>query len=828
MKYLKSVIVLMHAVFVCSLLLAAFGCNSAPPSIPDRLVPDRYASGDGQAEFQYQELKRPFRVYLEGPVVPGLLGGKGSRRGVPATAVRFEVEHPETGAIFVDSEEPFLETTTDAGGTAQARMRLGAWCGDVWVTVSIPDYPEIRPIRLRAISGVRKIGHNLETVTGGLIEDVGVVMRNPDNTPAAGVEVYFRVAGGTDSDSTLEHHRVVSDAQGRAVTSWRMGNDVGRRFCTVQIHDTRDNLSPSERFEVVALEYEAMAMNRTKLLTALIGGLAIFIFGMTIMSRGLQRMADKRLRSALALMTRNRFMGVFTGAMITAMIQSSSATTVMLIGFVNAGMLTLAQAIGVVFGANIGTTITGQLIAFRLDALSYPAIAVGLLLATVMKRPQFKAVGKSLLGFGLLFLGMSTMSAILRPLRYSPDFIAWFAWFDCTPAGDNGVMPVTPVFMCILVGAIATCVVQSSSATMGIILALCSQGIINFYTAVPLILGENIGTTITANVAAVNANRDAKRVALAHTCFNLFGAAYMYLLFYVPLWSGQPLFLGLVDWVTPGEVFSANPENLLRHAANAHTLFNFVNVLIFLPFTFALARFCQWVIPLTEADHASVLQYLEPKLLQSPAIALKQAVNELTYMIRKGQNSLNESCELLCGGPSTLIESVLKREDMIDRLQKEIIEYLVLLSRGDTSPEESAIIPKLIHVINDAERLGDHAESLVKIHEVFGAINHTLTPEAMEELESIRACLNIQFEAIYDVLEGLDPSAAQRAIAAEQDLSKVLEKATEEKVKRLDAGRVNVQGSVVYLDALGHLERVGDHLVNIAERAGDILAVIHD
>ncbi len=171
---------------------------------------------------------------------------------------------------------------------------------------------------------------------------------------------------------------------------------------------------------------------------------------------------------------------------------------------------------------------------------------------------------------------------------------------------------------------------------------------------------------------------------------------------------------------------------------------------------------------------------------------------------------------------------MIKREELIDRLQKEIIEYLVLLSRGNTAPEESAIIPPLIHVINDAERLGDHAESLVKINEVFSAINHTLTPEAVKELKNIRTCLNTQFEAIYDVLEGLDPSAAQRAIEAEQELAKVLARATEEKVKRLDAGRVDVQGSVVYLDALGHLERVGDHLVNIAERAGAILEVVRD
>jgi len=607
-----------------------------------------------------------------------------------------------------------------------------------------------------------------------------------------------------------------------------MGSDVRRHFCAVQINDNRHNVTPQERFDVVLMEFEAMAMNKTQLITILLGGLAVFIFGMTIMSRGLQRMADRHLRTALQFMTRNRFLGVLTGAVVTALVQSSSATTVMLIGFVNAGMLTLAQGIGVVFGANIGTTMTAQLIAFRLDSLAYPAIAVGLALATLLRQPRHKAIGESILGFGLLFLGMMTMSDILKPLRYSPEFISWFSMFDCSPSNGSSMMPFTPVFMCLVIGTITTCVIQSSSATIGIVLALCSQGIINFYTAVPLILGDNIGTTITANLAALNANRDAKRVALAHTCFNLFGALIMYILFYVPAWRGQPVFLGFVDWVTSGEAFSSHPENLLRHAANSHTFFNLLNVMFFLPFTSLLARFCQWIIPPAQAEQETVLEYLEPNLLQSPAIALTQAVNEVIFMIRKGEKSMDESCELLCGGPQSLAESVMKREIIIDRLQKEIIEYLVQLSRGDTTPKQSKIIPAMIHVINDAERLGDHAESLVKINETFKTINNVMTPEAVQAIQDIQGCLNRQFDAIYRVLKGIDPHAAQDAIDASRELERVLHKATEEKVQRLDEGRVSVQGSVVFLDALGHLERVGDHLVNIAERAADILAVVRD
>ena len=824
MRY-TSAYALTRVVLVCALSLLAVSCERAAPPHPERLVPDRYASGDGQADFQGETLRYPFQVALEGPIEPGLLGGKGERRAVPNARVRFEVENPGTGARFVDNEEMVYESQTDAGGSALARLRLGPWCGDVWVVASTPDHPEVQAVRLRAISGVRRIGHDLESATNGVIDEIGVALRNADGTPVPGVEVFFNIEGGAGSESNVGNTRVISDAQGRAVTSWTMGGDVKRYFCSVQINDNRHAVAPGDRFDVALMEFEALAMNKIHLFTILLGGLTIFIFGMTIMSRGLQRMADRHLRMALQLMTRNRFLGILTGAAVTAMVQSSSATTVMLIGFVNAGMLTLAQGIGVVFGANVGTTFTAQLIAFRLDALAYPAIVTGFLLAAILKEPRKKAIGESILGFGLLFLGMMTMSDILKPLRYSPTFIAWFAWFDCTPLGDSGMMPFGPVFMCIVIGTLATCMIQSSSATIGIVLALCSQGIINFYTAVPLILGDNIGTTITANLAAINANRDAKRVALAHSCFNLFGAAIMYMLFYVPLWGQQPVFLGFVDWLTPGEIFSSHPENLVRHAANAHTFFNLINVLLFLPFTVTLARFCQWVIPPAEAEQETVLQYLEPKLLKSPAIALAQAVNEVIFMIGKGEKSMNESCELLCAGPSSLAASVIKREEIIDRLQKEIIEYLVLLSQGDATPEQSKIIPALIHVINDAERLGDHAESLVKISETFKALEHSLAPEAVQSIKDIRACLNTQFDAIYRVLKGIDLHAAQDAINAEKELARAIRQVTEDEVERLNEGRISVQGSVVFLDALGHLERVGDHLVNIAERAAAILTV---
>ncbi|MCF6285788.1 MAG: Na/Pi cotransporter family protein, partial [Candidatus Hydrogenedentes bacterium] len=523
-------------------------------------------------------------------------------------------------------------------------------------------------------------------------------------------------------------------------------------------------------------------------------------------------------------MTRNRLMAVFAGTIMTAMVQSSSATTVMTVGFVNAGLMTLKQAIGVIFGANIGTTVTAQIIAFKLDSLAYPAIAIGLIFMMFFKRQGGKFFGQVLLGFGLLFLGMKTMGGILKPLQHSPDFQAWFAMFDCAPV-DGGMIPWHLALMCIAIGTITTVVVQSSSATVGLVLALASQGLIGFETAVPLILGDNIGTTITANLAAIGTNRNARRAALAHTLFNVFGATYMYLLLFVPLWNGQPLFLGFIDWFTPGEVLNGKSENLLRHVANAHTVFNIFNVVLFLGFTGVMARVCNFLIPVLDSERDSVLQYLEPKLLNSPAIALEQAVKEVVFMVRKGQKSMNESCDLLCDGKEDNIKSILTREDVIDKLQHEITEYLVDLSRTNLDPDESALIPALVHAVNDAERLGDHAEEQVELHRLLKENSLKFSEEDCVGIREFQENLNAEFETIYQMLEEGKAKSEGDAHRLHERLKVLMKRLTDEHVERLDTGGGDVRGGVIYLDALAHLERVGDHLVNIAERSRRILKV---
>lgn len=802
------------------------GCSTRTTVSPDRIIPDPHASGDNQCAMYGATLPAPLRVVVEGAHEPGVLGGKGSRRPVPGAEVVFEIEDPESGAVFADNAAATFVTTTTVAGTADAWLTLGQRPGDIIVLASVrtPGGGQtIGPVLFRACAGMELRQSQREGRTGSTIDEVGVRLFNPDGTSAEGVDVYFHVEGNGEG-AVLGKEWVRTDGDGYAITSWRLGKKIQQYFIRAEIADRRPHVPLQERFGARAFRFEAMAINKVRMATVLVGGLAIFIYGMHLMSSGLRRMADRRLRAILQAMTRNRFLATGVGAGLTAMMQSSSAVTVMVVGFVNAGLMTLPQSIGVVLGANIGTTITAQIIAFSLEAVALPAIAVGGIVMALGRKLAVKSLGQAILGFGLLFLGMTTMSGVLKPLQYSPEFQAYFQMFECSPV--NGVVPAGAALMCILIGTVATMIVQSSSATVALVLALSSQGLLSFYTAIPLVLGQNIGTTITALFAAIGTNRNAKRAALAHTLFNVSGAAYMYVLLFLPLWNGQPVFLSLIDAITPGNPFGAAPENLMRHVANAHTVFNTLTCLLFLPFVGTLAHVCHKIIPLTDADRESILEYLEPKLLETPSLALQQAIQEVAYMVRRAQKSINDGCELFYGsarGPRDVEAKILAREDLIDRLQHEITAYLVELSRHNLLPAEAALIPALIHAVNDAERIGDHSENLVELTHLKESNKHKISAEAMADIRKLHDLLNDQFDATYIALVEGDPDAVDRAVAQEDEITAHVATAAEAHVRRLENKQCEVQAGVIFLDLLAHLERVGDHLLNIAERAGRII-----
>ena len=356
--------------------------------------------------------------------------------------------------------------------------------------------------------------------------------------------------------------------------------------------------------------------------TTVLGGLALFIYGMGLMSEGLTQVAGARMKAVLGYVTKNRLAAIAAGACITALIQSSSATTVMTVGFVNAGLLSLTQAIGVVFGANIGTTVTGQLVSLKVTDLALPAVVLGVFGLMVARRAMTRGAWRTVLGFGLLFFGMNMMSRELKGLAKLPEFISFFSHFDCSPSA-GGYLPFGAVLGAIAVGTLCTVAVQSSSATIGITIALANAGVINLWTAVPIVLGDNIGTTVTALLASIGTNVNARRAALAHALFNILGTLLLVMTFVLVFAEGgvrAPAFFHLVNACAEGNAFLG--ENPGRHVAMAHTLFNVANVVVLSFFIPLLARLCTRL--LRDGTGLKVTS-LEPRLLANPEVALMAA-----------------------------------------------------------------------------------------------------------------------------------------------------------------------------------------------------------
>ena len=754
------------------------------------------------------------QVEVLGPSRPGLLGGKGKRLPVAGQEVVFSFRSEPPNAEFVGPSS----VTTDAGGKASCVVRLGPEFGDIYVqalAMSADGNPHIAEFRLT--SGVRTFGNGQEGPAGSTLNDpLSVQVLDSNGKPVSGIPVYFTIEGEPKGASVRPAHTVTDEQeQGLASTFLRLPK-LKAPESTSRICVTAEVADPDGKYVARAVRFEANALNRTVMLITLLGGLAVFIFGMKQMCDGLQRVAGEKLKWILRMFTQNRFIAITVGAIVTALIQSSSACTVMTVGFVNAGLVTLTQAIGVILGANIGTTVTGQIIAFKLTDLAYPAIAIGLIVMMVVRNRTHKFWGQAILGFGLLFLGMTVMSSTLKPLRHFPSFVAFFQGFDCTPVA--GVMPIKSVLYSILIGTAMTVMVQSSSATIGLTIALAGSGLIDFYTAVPIVLGDNIGTTITAILASIGANRAARRTALAHSLFNVFGAAYMIALFYVPaFWGkGRPIFLEVVQDVTNGNVFAESPENIERHVAMAHSIFNVFNVLLFIPLVGPLARICNAIIPRLKEEEK--LTYLEPRLLSQPAIALEQAIKELGYMSNLSFEAISDAFACMYQFDPRLEEKLEKREDDIDNLQADITEYLVKLSQHYLGEAESRMLGPLMHAVNDVERIGDHAENIFELAQLKNSKKLDFSGTAMTELKELFGVVLEQFRDVMASIERRETTPADKAVKLEETINRSDKELHDGHVQRLEAGKCNAQAGVIFLDLVANLEKVGDHLTNIAER----------
>lgn len=784
-------------------LLFLSGCDQTPRG----LEPDKFhlITPETQLGLPGGDLPKAVRIELLSKVVPGLLGGKGTAH--PMSGVKLIVV-PSDPAVGISATP--AEGLTDAGGNFDFDVRLGPAFGDQYLDIICAETPEIKK-RVRFVAGV-SVQNNKQEVSAGdmLPKPIRITLTGADGQPLVNEPVYFTLAMQPGKSGKVSKSLVRTDTNGVAEVGLKTdGEATGKYEIRAEVSNPKSGLYTRPIF------IEAMALCTSGILVGVLGGLAVFIFGMTLMSDGLQQVAGNKLKATLAYVTRNRITAVLAGTFVTALIQSSSATTVMTVGFVNAGLLSLQQAVGVVFGANIGTTVTGQMVSFKLDGLALPAIIIGVIMLIAWRKTMGQGLARTILGFGLLFFGMSLMSQELKSVSSFPTFVKFFQTFDCTPSAD-GTMPLRAVFGAIGIGTLMTMVVQSSSATIGLAIALANSGLLNFWTAIPLVLGDNIGTTITAVLASLNANRIAKQTAAAHSMFNVLGTAIMVLLFYVPV-HNVPCFYLLVNDITAGNVFAG--ENIGRHVAMAHTLFNVVNVVVMMPFIGVLVWICEHIIP-GKKTPVSVVR-LETHLLNTPSLALICAMNALADMTEKAWQAALAALSGYKAGKPVPVSDIKTIEDQVDQMQGEIMDYFVQMTRKELTDEQAQAIPVLMHCVNDAERISDLAYLIARRAAAQPATVAKFTDGAVTELRQIIE----KSDAIATLtLESLRGSiGVSKAVAViMQDMKHMTKHSIQNHVDRLQNGACKPERGMVYVEVIAALDNIVRHLENIAQRADQI------
>lgn len=529
------------------------------------------------------------------------------------------------------------------------------------------------------------------------------------------------------------------------------------------------------------------------MLFELLGGLGIFLLGIKIMGEGLQQTAGERLREILGKFTTNPLMGVLAGIIITLLLQSSSAAIVLTIGLVSAGFLTLRQAIGVIMGANIGTTFTAFIIGLDIGDYALPILALGAFCIVFFKKRRWRNIGSIIFGFGALFYGLELMGNGMKPLSHLDGFHELTLNLSETP------------ILGVIMGTVLTVIVQSSSATVGIVQGLYSEGLIHLNIAVPILFGDNIGTTITTILATVGATIAAKRAALIHILFNVIGAAV-----FIILLNPFLLFLDIIQ-----ENLALKPEFTI---AMAHGTFNITNTILQLPFIGLLIWLATKLLPGEDTMIAQRARHLDTVFIQqSPAIALGQAKEEVLRMGKLAIEGLGEAHIFLKNGAPKHGENAYQIESVINHLDRQITDYLIQLSSSSLSKQESAEHTALMDTIRDIERIGDHFENLVELMDYKKANKVLITDSAMNDLdEMFKLTITTVIEAI-EALDHNDKAVAEEVIKKEEQIDKMERQLRRQHIIRLSEGVCSAQAGIVYVDILSNLERIGDHAVNIAE-----------
>lgn len=524
----------------------------------------------------------------------------------------------------------------------------------------------------------------------------------------------------------------------------------------------------------------------------LLGGLGMFLYGMKMMSDGLENVAGDKMRHTLEVLTTNRFAAVGVGTGVTAVIQSSSATTVMVVGFVNAGLMSLLQATGVIMGANIGTTITAQLIAFKLSDIAPIVLFIGMFMTIFVKKRMFSRIGEIVLGFGILFVGLDLMSRSMVPLRSHEGFQALLTNFSNPLVG-------------ILIGAFFTAIIQSSSASVGILQTLAAMGLIGLEGAVFVILGQNIGTCITAILAAIGTSTNSKRTAGIHLMFNIIGS-----LIYLPVLL---LFPGIVAWVE-----SLSVGDVSRQIANFHTLFNITVTIMLFPFAKYMVKLITKIIKEKHADDVieKKLIYLDERIAQTPTIALTQTLKELNRMGKIVYDNFQLSTEAFFEKDEQKVQKISEVEKTIDYLTNQITHYLVEFKGMELSENDLRVLGSLHHVVIDLERIGDLAENIAQYAITILDKRTVLSPEGNDELMTMSEKAKEALHTSLAVFEHRDTKRLHEVAALEQEVDDMKKTYINNHIDRLQGKCCDSQAGVVFTNMVAALERIADHANNIA------------
>ena len=625
--------------------------------------------------------------------------------------------------------------------------------------------------------------------------------------------VFAKTAVGSDGPLklTIKHNKnkkkkvaVASIENSRLMLEW---GAVGKTEITLRAESIKTGKFVDVRFNV-----EVWQPDYGKLAMTVIGGLGIFLLGMKNMSEGLQAIAGGGLRRLISAVTDNRLLAALVGTVVTMLVQSSSITTVMVVGFVNSGFMTLSQAIGVIMGANIGTTVTGWILALKIGKYGLPLLGLGAFGYLFVRRDRYRFIALALMGLGMVFFGLELMKNGFSVVKELPDFEAWFARFDAST--------YLGVLKCAAVGCVLTFVVQSSSATLGITMGLASIGVIPFETAAALVLGENVGTTITAWLASIGATTNARRAAYFHVLFNMLGVAWVTLLFqdYIQV-INRLLDLEFIRWLADVDPKVKGAVSVTVKIATVHTCFNVVNTLLFLPFAGMLGRFLERVVPQKDHKEKPHLTSLDIRMLETPVIAIEQSRVEVLRMADGCNKMMDWLAELTPQEEpdAKMVQRLFLREEVLDTVQDELVAFLTDMLAANLPHNVIDEGRQQLRMADEYESISDYITTVLKFHMKLINQGHRFTPGMQKQLAELHVMVSGYLKMVTESYEQRTGDSIAKAKTASSEINHRVRSLRDDHLQRLTDKKVEPHVNVAFTSTLNSYRRVSDHTLNVAE-----------